>query len=592
MKALENGILFEQSPMLYALAKSLSRSIDATDDEKKLLFYSINLLGLSLSQGHVALRLETYQRQPAPSEWQVDWLFPDVDQWAATLLSLFSQLSSPSVILRDNHLLLSRYDALENFIVSDLLARAQHVDPIDWLDFSYTDKDQAFDWQKMAVANSLSERLSFIVGGPGTGKTTTVSQLLTTLLEKEGHDKYIIKLAAPTGKAATRMASSLQEKMQQTDLAKSLKDRLPNTANTLHRLLGWSEHKRAFTYNASNPLFVDCLVVDEASMIDISLFAALLAAVPHSARLIFLGDPYQLPSVQAGSVLSDICGEKAINLFREEKAKAIPTLQTGFAPLADNIVQLKKSHRFSDDKGIGALAKACLDHDVARLSKALATDDIVCMPKTQKGLSAIQDQLTSHWQTIKGAASLEQGFSIMATFQLLCGNKNGALSTGFFNQFMQRFAAQSSQELFPMKGDLKLYHGMPIMLESNRYDLGLYNGDIGVVWVEEGVCWLCFMDQNLEIQRFLPQQVQGFSPAHAITVHKSQGSEYTSVAFVSPKVESPLLSNQLLYTAVTRAKSKVFLLANDDEMKAALRHSSNRNTLLHIKLERAFDCMV
>ncbi|MCY4046290.1 MAG: AAA family ATPase, partial [Cellvibrionales bacterium] len=465
--------VFVEHPLVFMVAKKIGLGLlqsGTTEKDVDCVFYTVNLLSLALQEGSSFVDLKHFADKSYPSKWQVIGRFPPLAPWLRLLKQSLGAFQS-HVQLEETRLFFPRMFQVETFIANNLVLRSKQVRPLNenlW-------QACGEDFQKIAVANSLGETLSFIVGGPGTGKTTTVSQLLIEVLKAEGHNNYHIQLAAPTGKAATRLSQSIYHNVRHSDLPDDLKARVPKQALTIHRLLGWSNRKQGFKFNQENPLLLDCLIIDETSMIDIQLFASLLKALPLGCRLIFLGDPHQLPSVDAGAILSDICTQKAIDGFSKTKCALNTRLVEGHFPLADQVVALKKSYRFSDDKGIGAFASAYLHKDLEKLTKALASDEVIWVDKvsneSSEEVTLIENRLKQHFYALTRAQGIDAAFLLLEQFQCLCANKTGAFSTEYFNNQMLSEAKRQGLSIYRLHG-LSLFHGQPVIIESNRYDLG------------------------------------------------------------------------------------------------------------------------
>lgn len=585
--------LYENNPMAYALAKNLSK-LPELDNDKKLAFYTINLVGVCLSQGHVCADLSYYATTRALLEFDIEVEMPQLQEWINWLsqqpyvaVSNDAVADSNQTLLQLNgtKLYLSKYANWEQRLSSQLIERASLRKSFNSI-LHAENKEGGIDWQSVAIHNSLLSPLSIIVGGPGTGKTTTVANILVKLLEAEGSDDYRIAMAAPTGKAAARMASALNEKLESSKLEENLLEKIPQQAVTLHRLLGWSQSRRHFMYNRTRRLPLNCVIVDEASMIDLSMFVALTEAVPDDCRLILLGDPFQLSSVQAGNVLAEMCSPEALVSFSPKRAESLglplPEKTGKSMPvLIDNISYLQKSYRFSDEAGIGLLAKACQQGDDEKLQHALVQNEVTFLNKLSvSDHDHLIEMAFSHYENTSRAATVEEAFEVQSQFQLLCAVKNGDYGIGFYNQTLQqKIPWQQSIHGEPV------YHGMPIMMNINHHSLGLFNGDSGLVWEQENQLWLIFKTAEGELQRFLPSQIQGWQSAHAITVHKSQGSEYERVALVLPDCESPLLTREMFYTAVTRAKEHFTCLAKQGELTKAIMNPTTRHSGLREVIE-------
>ena len=595
-----------QHPLVYSLMQSLTATMDSTED-RHYCRLTLMTLGHALNQGHVCINIAAYAKQKSVLEYGIDSALPELLAWQDWLQKqsfVNAEDQSQAVDCTMDHwdvcrlelgfLYFSKWADWEARLAVQLQKRSQLTCEAD---ITQLECEKRLNWQDVAVANSLLSPLSIVVGGPGTGKTTTVARILAAVLNHEGHAHYNMVLAAPTGKAAARMAMALNEKMQQMSLCDELAARVPKNALTLHRLLAWSQERRQYRYNANHKLIIDCIVVDEASMIDMAMFTTLLEALPDSCRVIILGDPYQLASVSAGSVLSDICVPGILNHFSQQRVDQLKSLfadldvNASKLALMDNCVMLQRSYRFDDDAGIGMLARAVLNANEEALLKALQEVEVSFYKKSELELQQdpIKDLLVKQYKQIITLECIKEAFNHLSQFQLLCAVKEGDYSTAFYNQAMLQIVQKSAVE-FGRDENLEtvmstvIYHGMPIMMEENHHKLGIYNGDMGLVWRENGRLRLYFHCGGAEIKSFLPSQIQGWAVAHAITVHKSQGSEYDEVAFVSPPLDSPLLNKEMLYTAITRSKSHFYCLAEIEELKLAMHSPCQRVSALPQRL--------
>jgi exodeoxyribonuclease V alpha subunit len=442
-------------------------------------------------------------------------------------------------------------------------------------------------WQSVAAALAARSAFGVISGGPGTGKTTTVVQLLGLLqdIALEQGQRLRINLAAPTGKAAARLTASIGDAVAK--LPEALRDGIPTDVTTLHRLLGSRPHTRHFVHNASNPLHVDLLVVDEASMIDLEMMAALLSALPDTARLILIGDKDQLASVEAGSVLGDICRHAEGNVYQPETIQWIAA-NTGYnlkefsgtgTQLDQQIAILRKSYRFDQNSGIGALARAVNAGDSARVtavwqqgfddleSVAVAsTDDQAFTRLVLDGtpsdhpvgyrayLQCVQAGLRDHESE---AAWLQAVLDAFGRFQLLSPLRKGPWGVEGLNQKVSQILFKSGL-ISRQEG---WYAGRPVMITRNNYTLGLMNGDIGIVlpFAEKDdsgpqTLRVVFPMADGSFKNVLPSRLNDVETVYAMTVHKSQGSEFDHAAMVLPESVTPVLTRELVYTGVTRAR--------------------------------------
>ncbi|QCP47894.1 exodeoxyribonuclease V subunit alpha [Trinickia violacea] len=477
-----------------------------------------------------------------------------------------------------------------------------------------TDADAKPDWQKLACALAVRSAFSIITGGPGTGKTTTVVKLLALLqslaleTSKDGRPLRI-RLAAPTGKAAARLNESIAGAVARLPLdafaqAEAIRAAIPVVVTTLHRLLGTRPDSRRFRHHAGNPLSLDVLVIDEASMVDLEMMNAVLDALPERARLILLGDKDQLASVEAGAVLGELCQRASKGNYMPETQAWLqqttgeqidPTLidATGSA-LDQAIVMLRHSHRFSADSGIGKLAEAVNKgepkdvadvwaHGYADLAllecsekndtvlKALIVDGVVRDAVNVRGPSESVRQGYRHYlKTLRDKHpshdANQEAFDAWARvvlgahgkFQLLCALRRGAWGVEGLNRRIARLLQE--ERLINATGEW--YLGRPVLVTRNDYELGLMNGDIGITLELPAAngSWslrVAFAagDGSHRIKWVLPSRLQAVETVFALTVHKSQGSEFTHAALVLPDSLSPVLTRELVYTGITRARS-------------------------------------
>jgi len=455
------------------------------------------------------------------------------------------------------------------------------------------DAGDATDWQKVACALAARAAFSIVTGGPGTGKTTTVVKLLAVLqqlaLGPQGSGRRLrIRLAAPTGKAAARLNDSIASAVSRLPLDDALRAAIPTAVTTVHRLLGSQPGTRHFRHHAHNPLPVDVLVLDEASMVDLEMMAAVLAALPADARLVLLGDKDQLASVEAGAVLGELCRRAdqghylpaTRDWLLEVTGESVPArlVDKAGGPLDQAVVKLRKSHRFSRDSGIGRLAQAVNEGDVATLRqlmaapsadlafvdigagdaalRRLAVDDgygdcLRLMRATQPPPDAAQEAFDRWAKNVLAA---------FGRFQLLCAVRRGPFGVERLNQ---RIAAMLHAQGLT-GGDHGWYLGRPVMVTRNDYGLGLMNGDVGITLQMPGETgWMqrvAFPSADARGVRWvLPSRLQAVETVFAMTVHKSQGSEFTHAALMLPERMSRVLTRELVYTGITRARDRFTL---------------------------------
>jgi exodeoxyribonuclease V alpha subunit len=443
--------------------------------------------------------------------------------------------------------------------------------------------------QRMAAVAALRRKFAVVSGGPGTGKTTTVVRILALIagIGIAGGKAPRIALAAPTGKAAARLRESVAGALERLDLPQATRDMIPGEAFTLHRLLGSIPGSPYFRHHANRRLPHDLVVVDESSMADMALMAKLVAALRDDAALIIVGDRDQLSSVEAGAVLGDICDTGARHAwsrrFAIDAGIAEQPEGNGFMiadaapPLADTVVVLDRNYRFSDASGIGALRAAVRDgnHELALdILTSRRYDDIVLHdPHGEvKFEDFVAQSIRDGFGALMGPSSPEKALEALASFSVLCAHRKGPCGSEHVN----RIAIQEARGGAPLRRG-EWYHGQPLIVTRNSYALRLFNGDVGVV-TGDGKQRAFFPSADGGVRGVSPSRLAECEPAYAITIHRSQGSEYDRVLVVLPEQASKVLTRELLYTAVTRARSRVELWGSPEIIRETVRATIERRS--------------
>ncbi|NCW48602.1 MAG: exodeoxyribonuclease V subunit alpha [Actinobacteria bacterium] len=459
-------------------------------------------------------------------------------------------------ILRVEHDLvyLRRFHDLECTVAEHLVALASQPTPVPAPADDLSDEMHLDDGQREAVRVCLASRLGVLVGGPGTGKTRTVATILAALLRGDGATPRIA-LAAPTGKAAARMGESIAGAAALLDgadpeLADSMRRIKPST---VHRLLGVRTGSAAFRHNASDPLHHDVVIIDEASMMSLPLTASLLDALGGSTRVILVGDPDQLASVEAGSVLAD--------------------LVAAVGPTSTCVAELTANHRFGDGSAIAELASAVRAGDSEAARRALEGDEAVSLSSTS-GRSIIEPVASAMRQAaLTGDATAAAKH--LDSVRVLCAHRRGPAGVARWNAMVESWLG----DVRPFSD----YAGRPVMVTENDASRRLFNGDIGVVVDRDGALEVVLPDGDGV--RAVPRVHLGrVETVHALTIHKSQGSEFDRVIVVLPSADSLLATRELLYTAITRARSSVTLIGSLDTVLAALARPTRRASGLRTRL--------
>ena len=544
--------------------------------------------------------------------------WPDAGGWAARVeasglagVGEVDDGGSHPLRLLGTRLYLDRYWREERQVAADLRALAAGAPAAVRLDVLAGGLARLFPGaadgsQRLAAAAAALSRFAVVAGGPGTGKTTTVARIVALLAEQaaaEGAQPPLVALAAPTGKAAARLAEAVHDEAAALDAAEPVRALLRSLqASTLHRLLGWrpGSHSR-FRHHRANTLPHDVVVVDETSMISLSLMARLVEAVRPGARLILVGDPGQLTSIEAGAVLGDVVGpaadgprmrpeasERLASATGCEVRAAAPPSGTG---IGDGIVVLGRVHRFG--RGIAALATAVRsgDPDAVLAVLAAAPEGVTWIPADVDDagddgvLAPVRDGAVTAARAVIGAAEAGDGgraLAALGTFRLLCAHRQGPYGVGTWTRRTEAWLAEAVPG-FRAAG--AWYVGRPLLMTENDYGLQLYNGDTGVVVVAAGpgVLRAAFARRG-QLVGLSPARLAAVDTLYAMTVHKSQGSQFDTAAVLLPAPASRVLTRELLYTAVTRARERLILAGTEATVRAAVSRPAARASGLRERL--------
>ena len=568
------------------------------------------LASLATSDGHVCADLS-------------DWTAADrAGLTASGLVGTPTQPDrAPLILDADLRLYLRRYFDYERRLASALRQRGEAAGlappstaAIERLNALFPPAtDAEVDWQKLAAASALLSRLTVISGGPGTGKTTTVLKLLACLLADDPGCR--IALAAPTGKAAARMLEALrgQAGLLAADglLPVELADSLPRQASTLHRLLGY-QPQGGFRHHAGNPLPVDVLVVDEASMLDLALAAKLVDAVPPGARLILLGDKDQLAAVEAGAVFAEIAGDPRLSPARlgelarltglpAESIKPPPPLRQ--TPLHDAVIWFTRNYRFHKAPGIGHLAALANDGDDAGAVAWLREGekaDVEWLDDAGAGVSAsLREQVLAGYEPylaalpLPGSGQLDDErlqalFAAFNRFRVLCAVREGPRGIEALNRLVTETVLRR-QGRSPSGPDVEGYLGRPVIVLRNDYASRLFNGDIGLMLPggESGELMVYFPEGESGFRAVPRVRLPDHDTAFAMTVHKSQGSEFERVSLILPAAISRVVTRELIYTGITRARASVLLSSAEAVLAEGIRRRTDRRSGLLARLAEA-----
>ena len=569
------------------------------------------LASYAVSAGHAALDLRRpgllleQTHWPDPVRWQA--LLRD-SRWAASPAAEEESDRARPLVLEHGLLYLRRYREYERRLAAGLRRLAAPAPVADAPAPALAALFHALfpdalhgDVQARAAGLALVQALLLVTGGPGTGKTTTIARLLLLLVARarlQGHDAPRIALAAPTGRAADRMAESLRHAvagMRTVDgVAAALCDALPLEARTLHRLLGTIPGSAQFRHHADNPLPFDVVVVDEASMIDLPLMCKLVEAVADGARLVLLGDRDQLPSVEAGDVLAaitDAAGDDdaqpgALAQWLAPLVGSVPIAAGARAPLAGHRVHLRRGYRQDASLQLAPLADALRDGDAERTLALLRGGELSGVHFHEDLhdplAGATRERLLGGWRAIAAMDDPAQALQRAATLRLLTALRDGPQGAAGLNARVEEALAGS--------GHARYFHGRLLLVQENDYRQHLFNGDLGICLRDgDGDIAVWFADGRGGPRKLHPSTLPAHAGAFATTVHKAQGSEADSVWLLLPRQDARALSRELLYTAATRARRELHVCASEAVLRGALARHAVRVSGLQRRLRAGTD---
>jgi exodeoxyribonuclease V alpha subunit len=536
------------------LARALGRMAPDSSPEVEL---AIALTSRNVRRGHSCFPVGMSAVEVWPNEPTQPDALPGTVEWKEALTQSRLTQRGPLVLDAAGRLYLRRYWQLEQDIARELAARSALppiiADDARWLDAAL---DQFFPGepdspQRRAAQNALRHRVSLLCGGPGTGKTTTVAAIVALIIQGRLRDTKAapkVMLLAPTGKSAARLGEAVRKAKTRIDAPKEILQEIPEQATTVHRALGMRREGVRFRRSADLPLEADVIIVDEASMVDLGLMRQLLNAAPREATLLIVGDPHQLTSVEAGSVLRDLVTASAETWWR------------------DRVTQLTTTYRYDEGEPLGQLVAAIRTGEGAIVDALLEADADDVVWSSSDGLQGELDRAAAHWAKALAALDPKEHFELRGRYVMLSPFRRGAIGT-------QRLGSAIQERLpSPAIGAPRI---TPIIIEQNRHELRVFNGDLAML--VDGEPRTATVQSDVEAFREIAEaRLPQFSDAFALSIHKAQGSEFDEVLVVLPEEDAPLLTRELLYTAVSRARQRVRIVGSKRVVSAAIERRAQR----------------
>ncbi len=592
-------------PIDYFFAQDLINVFNLNKSQRVEFFHLLMALSQSLREGHTCLPINVISKiqygflsDDTGVVVNHGFVFSDLNTLNDLLTSInISVEAGHPIVFDDGRLYLRRYYKFEQDLFNDITQKVHISHTVDTQQALYKTCIQMLfpdnpnsneantndiDWQKVAIANALNKNFSVIAGGPGTGKTYTVTKLLAALVYLHQQNTNNIQsplkmaLVAPTGKAAQRLSESIINAVNgfRGVIDDEILNQIPSETHTIHRLLRVIPNTPNFRFNENNKLNIDVLLIDEVSMVDLALMTRVFRALPEHCKVILLGDADQLPSVSAGSVLNDLAPRpflgyssdnaaylKALTGFQIPSNKS-PQSQQLTNSTHDSVTFLTKSRRFDGEGGIGLIAQAVIAGNYDQ-SWALLTGNSEQITHLKGDLiSWLLPLIEKYYLPIFSCASVAEAFQLFTNFRVLCATRVGEQGVDYINELITSLLVKKGV----IRSNQALYAGRPILISENNYHQGLYNGDIGFLWKNESGHLMAVFEDNSNEQDYrwiMTSKLPHFETVYAMTIHKTQGSEFAHVAMILPnQKDNRLLSRELLYTGITRAKNHISIASN------------------------------
>ncbi len=592
----------EPEPCLREIDIHFAKLMKELSDGDEIVFLSACLVSRAVGDGHVCLDLRqlsgkefTFSLRNNSKKYTIQC--PELHIWYESLLKS-KVVGRPGeykpLILDDKYrLYLQRYWDYERILGEELLKKASKKEKIQ--DFSFI-KDILFrlfptekgkiNLQLLSAITALRRKLCVITGGPGTGKTTLIGKILALLIISSKREPKIL-LCAPTGKASARLKQAISEVKERIEVDEKIKSIIPDEAYTVHRMLKPIPKTPYFFYNSQNRLPADIVVVDEVSMVDLPLMSKLIQAIPEDAKLILLGDKNQLSSVEPGSVLGDICAystgisKDSLEIYFRLTGERFLAPFSGDHKIDECIVELKENYRFSKRSGIAHLSEAVNRGEKEKAMVILNSNfpDVVFrrLPSQERLKYMLKEKVLSGYKEYLLEKDPYNALKKFEKFRILSPIRWGPYGVNSINRIVEQILREEGL----ISEENQWYAGRPILITKNDYELLLFNGDTGIIMKDPERGFeerAFFIGADGTLRRFLPIRLPEHETAFSMTVHKAQGSEFDEVLFILPDTYIPIITRELIYTAITRAKRRIEIWAKPEIFEKGIEQKIERSS--------------
>ncbi|WDI79019.1 exodeoxyribonuclease V subunit alpha [Candidatus Purcelliella pentastirinorum] len=570
--------------------------------KEKLLILIIATLHAEMKQGSSCLPIENILKKikkqvPKNKKKKITKINILKSLLKFNMVSIYSENNITPIIIFNNKIYLYKIWKMENKIAKFLnINKKNNYINYKKLKININNLFNKIDKNlKIAAKLAITKKITFIMGGPGTGKTTLIKKIIILLIYN-AKKKINIKLATPTGKSAAKLTEEINKKIINKKITIKNKKYIPKQAYTIHTLIGLDYYKNNIYYKKENKLNIDVLIIDESSMLDMQIISNIISAIPINTQIIFIGDKDQLDPIGIGNILSDIY---ALKKNKQNKSyinnKKNFKKNYKFNTLCNNIHILKKNYRFKKNSDIAKMAKAINSNNIIKVKNLLNSNTknikLINVNKKNNYLILINKFIKIYKKILNMLQNKKPVINIinyLNKYQLLCALKKGNFGTKKINNDIKSILIEKKLINYKSKMN-KWYIGQPIIITKNNYNLKIYNGNIGIILLDKNKKPNIFLKKKQKNIKKIPIEfIKHYKSAWSITVHKAQGSEFEKVSLILPNEHIPILNKKLIYTAITRAKKKIIIYTNKKTLYKSIKYYIKRNTGLTEQINHSY----